>query len=74
MDGGPVSGFAAVDDPASCRHPLDVARMQHAARTQIVAMFERSGEDEGYGLEAAVRVFVEVALWFDEVLDQQDEW
>lgn len=48
--------------------------MQHAARTQMVAMFERSGEDEGYGLEAAVRVFVEVAWRFDEVLDQQDEW
>src|SRR5271166_4252108 len=45
-----------VDDPAPCRHPLNIAGSNRAAVPHAVAVLYRSGEDVRNGLDAAMRM------------------
>jgi hypothetical protein len=50
-----------MDDPASGGHPLDVARADHAAIAGGIAMLDFAIIDDGYRLEAAMRVLANPA-------------
>ncbi len=49
-------GHLLVDDAASGRHPLHVARGDDAAVPQAITVFDRPGEHVGDGFDAAMRV------------------
>jgi hypothetical protein len=51
-----AEGQLAMDDSASGGHPLDVAGRQRAGVAEVVAVLKHAVEDEGDGLQAAVRV------------------
>jgi len=50
-----------MDDPARGGHPLDVARADHAAIAGGIAMLDFAIIDDGYRLEAAMRVLANPA-------------
>src|SRR5271165_4189917 len=50
-----------MDDPACGRHPLDVARADHAAIAGGIAVLDFAVIDDGHRLEAAMRVLADPA-------------
>ena len=54
-----TEGQLAMDDSAPGAHPLDVAGVQCAGVAKVVAVLEHAVEDEGDGLQTAVRVPLE---------------
>ena len=54
-----TEGQLAMDDSAPGGHPLDVAGVQCAGVAKVVAVLEHAVEDEGDGLQTAVRVPLE---------------
>src|SRR3954462_5925430 len=74
MRGVPTVRHLTVKHTAPGRHPLHVARAQHAVRAGVVAMLERSFQHEGHGLHAAMRMLLEAARRVEPVLRQEKEW